>query len=60
MKIRMENEYCFASFGSIIMDCPKCGQVHFRNALNVLYNNHKEFCVYCDSIELIPRKKENK
>lgn len=51
-----ENDYCFGSAESLIMDCPDCNQIHFRSAIPVLYNCHKEFCVYCSS-ELIPRKK---
>ena len=51
------NNYAYGSSGSLIMDCPniECKQVHFRQAISVLYNKHKEFCVYCNS-ELIPRK----
>ena len=57
----MEDNYTYGSFGSLIMDCPniECEQVHFRNAISVLYNMHKEFCVYCNS-ELIPRKDKRK
>ena len=50
-----ENDYVFASSGSLVMDCPNCKQVHFRSGISILYNKHKEFCVYCNS-ELIPRK----
>ncbi len=51
-----ENDCCFGNAGSLIMDCPNCGQIHFRSAIPVLFNHHKEFCIYCTS-ELIPRKK---
>lgn len=45
----MESEnYEYENIGILIMDCPKCKQVHFRRPV---LNGHKWYCVYC-SVEL--------
>ncbi len=49
-------EFLFGSAGSLVMRCPKCGMDHFRNPVNILHFDHKEFCVYCGTVELHPVK----
>lgn len=36
------------------MVCPRCDRDHFRDAFRVLVLKHKEYCVWCGDVELMP------
>lgn len=48
------DKYVYGSAGSLLMECPICKKCHYRESINVLHFQHKEYCVWCSDIELVP------
>jgi hypothetical protein len=48
--MREHPEFLYGAAGCLVMDCPNCGDRHYRNGIDVLEYGKDEHCVSCASV----------